>query len=569
MGDWVFAGEDFDRVMTPAQQARWLVEPHWRDRDGQRPGDAEWRQRDAPRFERLRAMKVWPDVEEVLQRYVRAGVPAARRTEWAYWSCVCMPDSEEVMTLAELHVGARRVCAAVIEDDLAFTFHFALSPADVARFAQREGVDVTEMRAQPGKDVDVTLRAVGRDAAVSVLDDEVVVRALRRCNLELARGGRCAESDRHNIVLADALLLEPGLAPVPAPDSEAYKDPPRYAAYRGPVTIDPSTPVDEALVFVDRMIDARYCDEALVTLETLHRRADAADAHAEIIERFERLLALLKGQGAVRYALAAVVVHYSDLGNDERVLHWLPRAKEAFQGSGDPGMTALITGVAGRAHRRTGRHARGVEMLARALTMFAVSGGRNAVTAATLTMELGRCYTALGDHGAAMEHLADALDAVEAGSHPMQLTARCALAERHLRAFDLPSARQRLAQVLTLARERGHLEAIAPTLAVLGWCDERLDATRPAVEHYTRALAGLDDDAPVGLRRGVLAGLVRCHDRLGETPVADGYLARAEAMEGPAWPGDEPAWPLDDLIELLLKLDPPPPNAPPASEPEA
>ena len=74
--------DDFDRVMAPAHQARWLVEPKWRDRDGQRPGDLDWRQRDTPRFERLRAMKVWPEVEDVLRWYLHAGVPAARRSEW-------------------------------------------------------------------------------------------------------------------------------------------------------------------------------------------------------------------------------------------------------------------------------------------------------------------------------------------------------------------------------------------------------------------------------------------------------------------------------------------------------
>lgn len=559
--------DDFDRVMAPAHQARWLVEPKWRDRDGQRPGDADWRQRDAPRFERLRAMKVWPEVEDVLRWYLHAGVPAARRSEWAYWSCVCLPDSEEVMTLAEVYVGAQKVCAAVVEDDLTFTFQFALSLADVTRFTQRPNVDVTELRPLPGKDVDVTVRAVGRDAAVSVLDDEVVVRALRRCNLELVRAGRCVASEQHNIVLADALLLEPGLASVPAPADEAYVDPPRYAAYRGPAEFDPTLPLGEALAHVDQMIDARYCEEALDALEKLHRRPGSAGAHGEIVERFERLVTLLKEEGAVRYALGAIVMHHSDLGDDERVLHWLPRAKVAFAGSSDFGMQALITAAAGRLHRRTGRPARGVELLARALAVFAAQEWPDRPTVAAFTMELGRCYTALGDHDAAMEHLIDAVDTVEALEHPLRLTTRCALAERHLKAGDFPSARQRLAQVLTLAKERGHREAMAPTLAALGWCDERLDATKLAVEHYVGALAALDDDAPVGLRRGVLAGLVRCHDRRGETAMADDYLARAEAMEGPAWPGEAGVWPLDELIELLLQLDPPAPNTP--TEPDA
>ncbi|MDB4932177.1 MAG: hypothetical protein JWM10_4661, partial [Myxococcaceae bacterium] len=71
-------------------------------------------------------------------------------------------------------------------------------------------------------------------------------------------------------------------------------------------------------------------------------------------------------------------------------------------------------------------------------------------------------------------------------------------------------------------------------------------------------------DAPAGLRRGVLAGLVRCYDRLGESARADGYLARAEAMSEPGWPLDG-AWPFEALIDACLALSSAPPHDPSAA----
>ncbi len=551
MDESVAARDDFDRVMAPAQQARWLVEPHWRDRDGMRPGDADWRERDAPRFERLRAMKVWPEVEDVLRRYLHAGVPAARRSEWAYWSCACMPDSEEVMTLAEVHVGARRVCAAVIEDDLAFTFHFALSLADVERFTQRPNVDVTELRPLSGKDVEVTVRAVGRDAAVSVLDDEVVVRALRRNNLELVRAGRCVASDRHNIVLADALLLEPGLVLVPPPDGDAYKDPvPRKAPYRGPTKLDPALSVDDAFAFIDGLIVARQYEAAADALRDLRDRHDDLPDNS-MVTRLETIAPMLIESGRLRYALTSIVTYHSDLGDDARVFEWLPRTKAAFEGSDSFDEMAVITAVTGRSHRRTGHPARGIELLSRGLASFTDVGRKQVGTMAAFTMELARCYTALGDFGAAREHLSAALRSLKEG-HPLRAALWCAIAERHQRARDLPSARSSLEEALALVSTLNDDVARPPLLAALGWFDERLDFNYVAVEHYTEALAGLGDGAKVGLRRGVLAGLVRCLDKLRKSEEADGYLARAEALEGLAWP-EEGEWPLDDLIELLLQ----------------
>ncbi len=543
--------DDFDRVMAPAQQARWLVEPHWRDRDGQRPGDADWRERDAPRFERLRAMKVWPEVEDVLRWYLHAGVPAARRSEWAYWSCLCVPDSEEVMTLAEIYVGAELVCAAVIEDDLAFTFHFALSLADVARFTQRPNVDVTELRPLSGKDVEVTVRAVGRDAAVSVLDDEVVIRALRRNNLELVRAGRCVASDRHNIVLADALLLEPGLVLVPPPDSDAYKDlVPRKAPYRGPTKLDPTLSVDDALAFVDGLIVARQYDAAVDALQDLGDRLDAVHDGA-MVTRLEKIAPMLIEPGRLRAALSSIVTYHSDRGDDARVFEWLPRTKAAFEGSESFDQMAVITAVTGRSHRRTGHPARGIELLSRGLASFTEVGRTQVGTMAAFTMELARCYTALGDFGAAREHLTTALRSLKEG-HPLRAALWCAIAERHQRERDLPPMRSSLEEALAGGETLLPRAELAPLLAAVGWCDERLDFHHVAVEHYTEALAGLADGAKVGLRRGVLAGLVRCLDKQGKRAEADGYLARAEALEGLAWPV-EGEWPLDDVIELLLQ----------------
>jgi tetratricopeptide (TPR) repeat protein len=483
---------DFDRVMSPAHQARWVSEVSWRDRDGLRADDPDLRGRFAPRFEQLRAMKVWNEIEAVLRRYVRAAIPAPRRSERAYWSCACLPESDESVVLARVDVGDGEVCTVTADDTLSFSFRLGLNPLDLPRFATRAGLSVADLRTRSDGDIEVVLSAVGGDAALGLFDDEVIVLGMRRLTLDLARRGRCISSDWHNLALADALLAE---AEVPdrAPSLEPFEVP---------------------AALVDQLIESGHHEAAGATLLSL------AD-------------------------------HRSVLRDDDAVLSLFVRALD-LRGPESGLPIARMMAAAGRAHRRTGHPARGVELLTLAIERIPRAGPH---AHAGHLLELGRCYTALGDAEAALDHLEEAQRSAEHG-HPvgLQLAVRGALAEAHLAAGDLGPARSSLGSALAFARVRGLHGVRAQLLAALGWCAERLGEIDEAVEHDTEALGLLSPEAKPGLLRGVLAGLVRCHDRQGRRAEADGFLRRAEAMEESAWPGEGP-WPLDDLIEASLDLD--------------
>jgi tetratricopeptide (TPR) repeat protein len=545
MGDLATLQCEFDRVMSPAHQARWLIEVHWRDRDGLRVSDRELRAMFAPRFERLRAMPAWAEVEPVLRRYVRCAVPAPRRAERGFWAAGCLPPSEEAVVLARLVVGPEEVCTVTADDALTFSFRLGLDPLDLPRFATRAGLSVADLRARPDGELEVVISAVGAGCALALFDDEVILRGMRRFNLDLARRGRCEAGDQHCFELADALLAESDMPAAPATTDAAYREP------EAP-EVPPAPPLDEAAAAVDRMLaDGRFeaAREALWA-SLLRDGADPADLDPDQLaaSRAERV-------GA---ALRARVAEIAD--DDPVVLAWAARAALVRDCGGADALNTLLL-MAGRYHRRAGRPARGVEFVARALGQLEC---RLAELGLHL-LELGRCYTALNDLDRAQTHLTVALrqvDTLPSPSAPLAL--RAALAERHLRAGDHGAARANLRTALGVARARAETTVYAPLLAPLAWSEEHLGELSPAVQHYGEALAALRSDAPAGLRRAVLAGLVRCYDRLGEAARADAHLARAEAMAEPAWPLDGPAA-FEALVDACLALGPAAPHDPPAA----
>ena len=517
---------DFDRVMAPAHQARWVSEVAWRDRDGLRADDPDLRGRFAPRFEQLRAMKVWNEVEAVLRRYVRSAIPAPRRSERAYWSCACLPESDDSVVLARVDVGDGEVCTVTADDTLSFSFRLGLNPLDLPRFATRAGLSVADLRTRSDGDIEVVLSAVGGDAALGLFDDEVIVLGMRRLTLDLARRGRCVSADWHNLALADALLTEAEVPDGPPPIADS----------------------DVPLTLVDQLIDSGAFEAACSALLAVPVRGRATPEAVEVAARLERLLPRL---GDPAPAMLALVGHREALRDDAAVLSLFLRGLE-LRGPEAALPVARMMASAGRAHRRTGHPARGVELLTRAIERIPRDGPH---AHAEHLLELGRCYTALGDAEAAIDHLDEALRSAEHGD-PVgtQLAVRGALAEARLSAGDVGAARGVLGSALVFARARGLHGVRAHLLAALAWCAERLGELDEAVEHGAEALGRLPPDATPGLLRGVLAGLVRCHDRQGRRAEADAFLRRAEAMEGSAWPGEGP-WPLDELIEAALELD--------------
>ncbi len=205
---------DFDLIMPPEEQERWLHDLGWIDGAGSRLTNPDLRQRYHERFQRFSGLPNAPQVIEVLRDYVRLGIPAIRRGEVSFWACSCLPgfpsasdvysrvniNWQEVMT-AHSHRGA-----------LWFDMHLARSPLKRAFGPPLHGL----RRRYPGADFDGHGYAPGGSDQMRVvipartvqkfIADPQVLPAIRLLNFRLMKKGPCTFGRYHCLDLADRLI---------------------------------------------------------------------------------------------------------------------------------------------------------------------------------------------------------------------------------------------------------------------------------------------------------------------------------------------------------------------------
>lgn len=207
---------DLDAVASREEQERWLDAPLAESLGGERTNDPDLRRKLAGRLPRLLEL---PDAElaiSLLRTFARRCLFAPLRTELAFWSVTCLPKTGMVgeRTYSRVNVNWQEVFSIEeAEGQIWWSWRLARTPL-VARHGpglrslleRFPGLEMTEHRYKAGGHDQLHLYTWDKEVAAAVLEDEELVRAMRRYNLTLMQKGPCAWSAYHCFALADRLL---------------------------------------------------------------------------------------------------------------------------------------------------------------------------------------------------------------------------------------------------------------------------------------------------------------------------------------------------------------------------
>lgn len=120
---------DFDLIMSPEDQARWLEDLSYVDLEGDRAVNPTLRSKYTTRYhQRFKRMPHADAVIDVLRSYVRGGIPAIRRGEISFWACSCLPARDMYL---RININWQEVLTILEADnEVHFSLHLALSPLD-------------------------------------------------------------------------------------------------------------------------------------------------------------------------------------------------------------------------------------------------------------------------------------------------------------------------------------------------------------------------------------------------------------------------------------------------------
>jgi hypothetical protein len=143
---------DFASVMTPQDQQCWLDDVWWIDDQGERSDDGTLRARHEMRYRQFKQIPCANEIITVLRAYIRAAVPAYRRSEHTLWTCACLPTagahSADVCYAQVSICGLEVLTISSSAGRLAFSFYAALSPLQAGRalltlFSAYPGLELT------------------------------------------------------------------------------------------------------------------------------------------------------------------------------------------------------------------------------------------------------------------------------------------------------------------------------------------------------------------------------------------------------------------------------------------
>ncbi|MBA2527293.1 MAG: hypothetical protein H0V18_16160 [Pyrinomonadaceae bacterium] len=202
---------DFDLVMPPEEQERWLGDLGYADESGERLIDPELRRRFRGHFQRFLGLPRAEEALDVLRTYVKVGIPAIRRGEVSFWACSCLP-TKDVYSRVNLYWQEVFTVSTSL-NDLRFSFHLARSPL-VKAFGSNESpllkrhptLRYIDHRYGPGGQDQTNYEVRGAKAAKELLADEDVLRGIRLFNLRLMQKGPSNFGRYHCMDLADRLL---------------------------------------------------------------------------------------------------------------------------------------------------------------------------------------------------------------------------------------------------------------------------------------------------------------------------------------------------------------------------
>lgn len=215
---------DFDLIMSPEDQERWLNDLSYQDLAGERVVDELQRSRYRQRFLQFEQMPLAREIIRVLHEYIRNCVPAIKRGEKSFWICSCLPNNSK-MLYSRINLGWQTTLEAyVYEGKRLFRWCltrfmaeqvFELSLQQVNRefemvisfenYTEMEVVVEKSGLTQGGQD-QVWINVFGSENALRLIQDSYMLAAIRVFNLGLLQKGPCPYGRNHCLDLADKLI---------------------------------------------------------------------------------------------------------------------------------------------------------------------------------------------------------------------------------------------------------------------------------------------------------------------------------------------------------------------------
>jgi hypothetical protein len=202
---------DFDLVMSPEEQERWVGDLGYVDDNGERLIDPELRRRYQGHYQRFLDMPHAEEALDVLRTYVKVGVPAIRRGEVSFWACSCLPTKDVYSRVNIYWQEVFTVSTSV--NDLWFSLHLARSPLEKALgnsesplLKRHPTLRYIDHRYVPGGQDQTNYEVRGAKTVKELLTDEDVQQGIRLFNLRLMQKGPCTYGRYHCMDLADWLV---------------------------------------------------------------------------------------------------------------------------------------------------------------------------------------------------------------------------------------------------------------------------------------------------------------------------------------------------------------------------
>lgn len=215
-----FGETDFDELMPPDVQERWLAGMDYSEPIAPRQVDTSQRMKYRAKCEQFCALPASRDAIGILRAYMQTCVPAVVSGEQSFWSCTCLPgkSNPELTILSRINLNWQEVFTLFLSGGIVGgTLHLARSSLGEgvagAPFRQRlrwrynAELDLSN-RYAPGGEDQCAFTVYGAKNLSRVLREQPIIAAARLFNLRLCRKGPNPFSRYHCLDLADQLIAQ-------------------------------------------------------------------------------------------------------------------------------------------------------------------------------------------------------------------------------------------------------------------------------------------------------------------------------------------------------------------------
>ncbi|MBZ0298977.1 MAG: hypothetical protein K8J31_04505 [Anaerolineae bacterium] len=214
---------DFDLVMPPSEQQRWLEDLSFRDLAGERLIDDRLRKLYTSKYQKFQDMPEAANVIHVLKEYVQNSIPAIKSSEISFWICSCLPYGS---IYSRINIGWQTTFDVFILEGKIFyrwyltrdlveqVFGWDLSDINydlgftISGFEEYSElvIEIQKSNLTKGGDDQVFVITEGKTHALALIHDEYMLTAVRVFNLGLMQKSPCPWGRFHCMDLADQLV---------------------------------------------------------------------------------------------------------------------------------------------------------------------------------------------------------------------------------------------------------------------------------------------------------------------------------------------------------------------------